>query len=222
MANILQSINDKLGTIEDVEFKAQIEKLMKDYIKKTSRMEKIMSISDKQQMELLKLNEKVEESYKKLKIASETDSLTSINNRVRCEKVLKENIDANISYSVMIIDTDNFKIINQKHDLIVGNQVLVEMSKLLRRLVGSKSLLGRWSGDTFLVIDSSLSLDDMIEKAQDICDSVEEHFFNDVGKITVSIGVASTQHSKSFELLVSTFEHALIKAKNNGKNQVSI
>ena len=220
-STIINSINEKIENV-DVKLKDLIKQLVKDYNKKSLRIDKIIHQSDKQQHDLIKLNEKLDDSYKKLKIASETDKLTSLKNRLKCEELLTEYIEKHIGFSIMIVDIDNFKVINEKFDLLIANQVLVAMSKILNRTIDNKSIIGRWSGDSFMIIDKTSILDEVIDKAQEVCENVENSFFDDVGKITVSVGVSSSNGISTLKDIVTSFDNALKKAKNNGKNQVSI
>ena len=212
--NLIEQINTKLVNV-DGELKDLIEQLIAGYEKKSSRIDKIMAQSDKQQFELVKLNEK-------LKITSETDKLTSLYNRLKCEEILIDFTENQNNFSIMIIDVDNFKSINEKFDITIANQFLLQLSKIIKRSINSEYALGRWSGDTFILLNKDISTDKMIETAEEICDNVENYFFDDIGKATVSIGVVTIENKSSLTNVVKSFENALKKAKLAGKNQVSI
>ncbi len=62
----------------------------------------------------------------------------------------------------------------------------------------------------------------MIDIVQDFCDHIENHFFDNVGKITISVGAFYTQKDATLDTIVISLEKALKKAKDNGRNQVSI
>lgn len=217
-------INQVLKRVEsfDEESKKLIKSLIDDYTKQNTRLNKILSQSDKQQLELVKLNEQLEESYKKLKITSETDKLTSLSNRLKIEEILSEYMDTNTAFCALMIDIDDFKFINDKFDLLVSNQILIEFSNLLQRMTSDDTFIGRWAGDTFIVIDTSSTLDDMIDKAEEIVEKVEDHFFTTIGKLTVSIGAASSHNNTTLKEMVVSLENALRRAKKHGKNQVSL
>lgn len=211
---LVEAIQDKLDNLDDT-LKALIEQLLVDYEKKTLRIEKVIEQSDRQQFELIKLNEKLE-------IASQTDKLTSLFSRLKCEEMLIDFIHTQSAFSMMIIDVDNFKSMNEKFDILIANKFLVQLSKLIQKVVRSQSALGRWSGDSFIVFNKDLSSDAMIELAEEVCDSVENYFFDTIGKATVSIGVSSIHKNTSLIDAVKSFETALKRAKQSGKNQVSI
>ncbi len=219
--SLIESIKARINSLDD-ELKALVVKLILDYEKKSLRIDKVIEQSDKQQFELLKLNEKLEESYKTLERVSQTDKLTSLFNRLKCEEILIDLIHHQSSFSLMIIDVDNFKSMNEKFDILTANKFLVQLSKLIQKNIQPNSVLGRWSGDSFIVLNEKLASDAMIEIAEEICDRVENYFFDSVGKATVSIGVCSVQKNKSLMDVVQSFDMALRRAKMNGKNQVSI
>ena len=219
--DIITYITDNLNNVDE-DLKVNIQKLIKDYSKNLSRMEKIITQSDNQQLELVHMNEKIEAAYKKLKIASSTDKLTSLFTRSKCEETINYYQEVGIDFNIMIIDIDNFKHINEKYNALIGNQVLQEFSNILKRIVSKTSIISRWSGDTFLVIDSDLTLDETIDKAQNICEKIEDTFFNDIGELTVSIGIASSQKSNTLSGIITAFDKALKNAKDSGRNQVSI
>jgi diguanylate cyclase (GGDEF)-like protein len=211
---LTESIKNRLNDV-DLELKTLIEQLLLDYEKKSSRIDKIIEQSDKQQFELVKLNEK-------LKIASETDHLTSLLSRLKCEEILINFINNQNSFSVMLINIDDFKSINEKFDILVANQFLIQLSKVIKKNINQKSSLGRWTGNTFIVLDKNLTSDEMIEIAEEVCDGVENYFFDKIGKATVSIGVSTIASHSNLIDAVKSFEGALKRAKLGGKNQVSI
>ena len=212
--NLIESINNKL-TNTDTELRNLIEELLLDYEKKNLRMDKIIELSDKQQFELVKLNEK-------LKTISETDKLTSLFSRLKCEEILIDFINTQNNFSIMLIDVDNFKNINEKFDILIANRFLIQLSEIIKKNINQRSILGRWSGNTFIVFDEKSTYDGMIETAEEVCDKVENYFFDNIGKATVSIGVSAIQNKTNLIDAVKSFEGALKRAKLSGKNRVSI
>ena len=214
MLNIPQELEAKIDNL-DGDLQSLINKLIKTNEKSAHRLDKIIKQSDAQQLSLIKLNNE-------LKIVSETDKLTSLFNRLKCEEILTSLVTQHKSFKIMIIDVDNFKHLNEKFDILIANKVLVQLSKIIKKSLKQKSILGRWSGDTFMIIDENSTLDEIIDTAEEICDNVEDYFFDDVGQVTVSIGVASIPNKTNLSSIVKAFESALNKAKSNGKNQVSV
>ena len=213
MNDITEEFQVKIDRLDE-DMQSFVKKLIRTSQKSESRLEKIMKQSDSQQLQLMKLTEEMQ-------IISQTDKLTSMFNRLKCESQLNDLADKKAAYSIMILDIDNFKNINEKFNTLIADQVLVQMSKILKRFANN-NFLGRWSGDTFMLINETSTLDEMIEDAEKICDSVENYFFDDVGQVTVSIGVSSVQNHFTMQDVINSFNKSLKKAKVNGKNQVSV
>ncbi|MFT5659585.1 MAG: diguanylate cyclase (GGDEF)-like protein [Sulfurimonas sp.] len=214
MITITENIQKKLDALDN-DVKEFVKILLKTNEKNEKRLNHIMSQSDNQQLQLMQLNEN-------LKTISETDALTSLPNRLKCESTVNNLIEKRTPFSILAIDIDNFKTLNEKFNIAIANQVLVQISKQFKRLTKSGDFLGRWAGDTFIIIiEENTSLDEMIEKSEEICNKIEEFFFDDVGQVTVSIGVSSRSANSDLNTLINTLSKALNKAKDNGKNQVS-
>ncbi len=109
------------------------------------------------------LEEKVEQRTKELNIKNEelfklsiTDKLTGLYNRVKLDSVLQENMRLSLRYgnvfSVIIIDIDFFKKINDNFGHQVGDDVLKECSYILSKNIRNVDILGRWGGEEFLVV----------------------------------------------------------------------
>ena len=210
MITITENIQKKLDALDN-DLKEFVKIVLKTNEK---RLNRIMNQSDNQQLQLMQLNES-------LKTISETDALTSLPNRLKCESTINDLIEKRTPFSILAIDIDNFKTLNEKFNIAIANQVLVQISKQFKRLTKSSNFLGRWAGDTFVIIEENTSLDQMIENSEEICNKIEDFFFDDVGQVTVSIGVSSRSANSDLNTLINTLTKALNKAKDNGKNQVS-
>ena len=214
MITITDNIQIKIDN-SDEELKVFIQTLLKANNKNESRLELIMKQSDRQQLKLVKLNED-------MKVLSETDKLTSLFNRLKSEEILISLIEEKKPFSLLLVDLDNFNLINEKFTLSIADAVLIQISKILRQFKKSTSAIGRWAGDSFLFIDPTLTLDEMLETAEEINEKIESLFFDDIGKVTVSIGVSHSSGNSSLQDIVNKMNRALKKAKDSGKNQVSL
>lgn len=214
MLEIADEVQEKIDNLDE-DIKEFINKLIEENAKNESRLERILKQSDAQQLQLAKLNEKVE-------AVAITDALTSSFNRLKSEEILQELLNEQKIFSIMIVDVDNFRKIGEKHSAAVADQVLVQLAKIVKRFINNNSFFARWSRDSFIVIDEKLSLDDMVERAEEICDAVEEFFFTKVGRVTASIGVSSSNAGSTMQNTVQQLLQTLKRAKVNGKNQVSI
>lgn len=163
---------------------------------------------------------------KALRRLSMTDKLTGLWNRVKLDNQLLMSKAAysrnNEAYCVMILDVDHFKSVNDTFGHNVGDSVLVELAKILKQTVRTNDIVGRWGGEEFMVIVSESDSAKAHIVAEKIRLAVQERDFPEVGKITVSIGVFEVNQDISVLEIIDCADQALYKAKENGRNQVSV
>ncbi|MGJ0302408.1 diguanylate cyclase [Aliarcobacter cryaerophilus] len=164
---------------------------------------------------------------KELKRLYLTDKLTGLYNRFKIDKELileKEKIDRNSSYScsLMLLDIDYFKSINDTLGHLVGDLVLKDISNLLKNNLRKTDIIGRWGGEEFLIILPFTSKDIAKKIAENLRALIEENNFSYKmnRKITISIGVTEFSKSKSVEDTLLLVDNLLYKAKENGRNRV--
>ncbi len=162
-----------------------------------------------------------------LKRQTRTDELTALNNRrALAHDVGKEQSFAkksNSHLSLLIVDLDDFKAINDSLGHEVGDRVLVQFSQLLLKYIRATDKAYRWGGEEFVILLPVTALFEAHKVANKIVKKVAEYGFN-VGKnepvrVTASIGVAQWSGDESF--LKDTFkraDQALYQAKREGKN----
>lgn len=166
----------------------------------------------------------LEEANKELKRASSIDKLTQINNRLKLDEVLEYNFSISTRYktglSILILDIDYFKEVNDQFGHLVGDVVLTELAGILKSCVRESDTVGRWGGEEFLVILPHTRLEDAEKVAEKIRAAVEKMDFQKAGHITCSIGAASFCEGDDSEKLLSRADMALYHAKSCGRNQV--
>jgi diguanylate cyclase (GGDEF)-like protein len=166
----------------------------------------------------------LEEANKELKRASSIDKLTQINNRLKLDEVLEYNFSISTRYktglSILILDIDYFKEVNDQFGHLVGDVVLTELAGILKSCVRESDTVGRWGGEEFLVILPHTRLEDAKKVAEKIRAAVEKTDFPKAGHITCSIGAASFCEGDDSEKLLSRADMALYHAKSCGRNQV--
>lgn len=177
------------------------------------------------------LFEKMKAEKARLEKVSITDYLTGIYNVRYFNQRLAEEFSRAERYklplSCLMLDIDHFKLVNDKYGHQVGDTVIRELARLLRKLTRSSDLLARYGGEEFIMLLIQTSLDDAITKAEAMRSFIEKHKFQKLkGKrrLTVSIGVASYPSHKIKGLydLVTYADNALYEAKNSGRNLVGI
>ena len=153
-----------------------------------------------------------------------TDALTGLKNRYYCDTHIKDEFFGKDSeekiISMLIIDIDYFKHVNDTYGHDVGDSVLSEMSDIFASSVRSSDIVMRWGGEEFVILLPDVRLFDANSIAHKINERVRANVFKTVNKLTVSIGVAQKQHKESFESLFKRCDSALYSAKKNGRNTV--
>src|SRR5690606_14618876 len=174
------------------------------------------------QMKLRKLNTE-------LKKISSTDKLTGLSNRFEIDKKLtleKEKIDRKSDYrcSLILIDVDYFKKINDTFGHLLGDEILKEISILLINSFRKIDIVGRWGGEEFIVILPFTTKEEAINLAENLRLSVLNHKFSlkTNNPITISLGVGELSNNRTIENTLCKADEALYLAKNSGRNRVEI
>lgn len=153
------------------------------------------------------------------------DSLTQLYNRVHLDLILLQSIQNSSRFghqlSVIMLDIDKFKNVNDTYGHQVGDSVLKETSDILKKLIRESDTLGRWGGEEFLVIAPETDIDGAMILAENIRLKMMNHNFSTIGTVTASFGVSCFQKDDTENTIVDRADKALYKAKENGRNQVS-
>ena len=181
--------------------------------------------------QLVRLNKKIARANEELQIKSlelerisRTDTLTGLANRRHIESTLDVEIERTRRYrrnlSIILIDVDHFKIINDTHGHQVGDTVLVEFAGLLRSNIRASDMAGRWGGEEFLIICLENDMAGAAIQAEHLRQKLMEISFPVAGSQTASFGVASLAEGESRDALVRRADDALYRAKSKGRNRV--
>jgi diguanylate cyclase (GGDEF)-like protein/PAS domain S-box-containing protein len=167
----------------------------------------------------------LKESEIRLKHLSQTDQLTQINNRMQLDNILQDQYYRyhrnNEKCSVILIDIDYFKIVNDEFGHIAGDMILVEFANLLKSNIRKSDYLGRWGGEEFLIILPHTDLNQASIIAEKLRVEVEKFNFSIVEHKTASFGVSTFQKGMSVEDLIGEADKALYISKEGGRNRVS-
>lgn len=127
-----------------------------------------------------------------------------------------------IPLSLMLLDIDDFKSINDKYGHLEGDIVLVALAKTISNVVRESDLCCRYGGDEFAVILPFTKINEAAKVAERLREKVEKSLFGNE-PVTVSIGVATcTQEIKTYREFVGNVDSVLYQAKTKGKNRVVI
>jgi diguanylate cyclase (GGDEF)-like protein len=165
----------------------------------------------------------LEEKIALLEWTSRTDALTQVNNRLHLDRVLQREIGCiereDPPLSVLILDLDHFKDVNDTFGHQAGDGVLRKTAGILSSVVGGRGSVGRWGGEEFLVILPGTGLDNAFLLAEEIRCEVERGDFGITRYVTVSIGVAQAVAGDTPVSLVRRADVGLYRAKAGGRNR---
>ena len=154
-----------------------------------------------------------------------TDMLTGLVNRAQFDAVLKSEVNRQHRYarplSLIMLDLDYFKQINDRHGHDVGDQVLVALADLLKCTLRKADCCARWGGEEFMLLAPETSLEQAVRLANKIRDAIKHTAFPIQGSVTASFGVVEVHSQDSVKSLMERVDNALYLAKEEGRDQVS-
>jgi diguanylate cyclase (GGDEF)-like protein/PAS domain S-box-containing protein len=161
---------------------------------------------------------------KKVEKLAITDRLTQIYNRIKLDEVISAQLEVssvnNRAFSLIIIDIDHFKSVNDTYGHQVGDIVLKETVDVINSSIRSEDIFGRWGGEEFLIIAPSTDKKTAIILANRIRKNIAKFEFTTVGRKTASFGVTSYQSGDSDESMIQRADEALYMAKESGRDRV--
>jgi diguanylate cyclase (GGDEF)-like protein len=161
-----------------------------------------------------------------LRFRATTDPLTGLNNRRRFNEAMALEIFRSHRYetplSLVLYDVDHFKKINDTHGHLVGDNVLIELSRLVASHIRKTDVLARWGGEEFAILLPDTNAAAARQFADKLRESISEVAFDAAGAMTCSIGVAQYENGMSPEAFIAGADEALYNAKINGRNRVEL
>lgn len=175
-----------------------------------------------------RVSDELAESNEELDRLSKTDQLTKLNNRMHLDAELNKFIflsskslrEKERVFSVLLLDVDFFKIVNDNYGHLVGDEVLINLSTLLKNSLRPTDIVGRWGGEEFLILIPDSNFNIAMNVAEKIRKTVEDYCFPENLKLTCSIGISNFQSTDTPHSIISRVDRALYIAKNNGRNCV--
>jgi diguanylate cyclase (GGDEF)-like protein len=161
---------------------------------------------------------------RRVEVAAHTDYLTGAYNRRGIDELIAQEIERTERYggtfSVVLLDIDHFKSVNDAHGHQAGDGVLQEVVACLRLELRSVDQIGRWGGEEFLLLLPQVDGDEASRAAERLRERVAAHRFEPSGPLTISSGVATWRPGETRAALVARADAALYRAKNGGRNAV--
>lgn len=153
-----------------------------------------------------------------LENAERRDPLTRLLNRREAVQQLEKQLQASNDFSLLIVNIDRFRNINQRYGHKKGDEVLIHLAQALS--AADRSVVFRWDGEEFLLLLPDTALAAALKAAEDLRAEIEKMAIPDIPPLTVSVGVAQYLAGESLDSLFKRVDEALYQAKKRGRNTV--
>ena len=220
---------EKITLLDDIkkiknELIIEVENIRRTVREKELRdSEKLKKLSKKVNTLNIELEKAKEESVK--------DGLTGVYNRKAFDRYIRNLVERNTvtkaPFSLLLLDIDDFKKINDNYGHPTGDRVLLAMAHKCRGFIRSDDYLARYGGEEFVVVLPGASLRNAVKKGKLICkETAKERYAlkgtreGNIISITVSIGASAFRKGDTMATVIERADKALYNAKRNGKNQI--
>ncbi len=175
---------------------------------------------------LQQANKALEYEKQTLANLSSTDQLTGLYNRYKLEDLFEfeknQMLRHHTKLSIILLDIDFFKSVNDTNGHNVGDAVLKELAFILRASVRSSDVVVRWGGEEFIVFTPKTTLEQAQQLAETIRDNVKSATFSHGRQLTASFGVTSFEEDDELKTLIQRADRALYRAKELGRDNVQL
>lgn len=158
-----------------------------------------------------------------LEEVSTHDDLTGLYNKAEYLKAIERSIVSAQRYDepfgLILIDIDHFKLINDNYGHAVGDIVLQDLAKVLKKSIRSDDFLARWGGEEFIIIVRHVRMNELEKLVKKLQRNINKITILDLPKITVSYGVTAYKEGDRDESLFKRADNALYVAKESGRNR---
>ncbi len=152
------------------------------------------------------------------------DILTGLSNRFQFDNVLEHSINMAARYghslSMLLIDIDHFKGVNDRYGHLVGDEVLKTLARIVAENVRKSDVVARWGGEEIAVLLPESGLSSAAKLAEMLRKRIEEYLFEKVGSVTCSIGAVEWRSGENTDDLFRRVDEKLYAAKEGGRNRV--
>jgi len=174
----------------------------------------ILTLTDITQISQQSLEYKYEASY---------DNLTQVYNRNMFHSLMKEKISAykenHKSFVFIMLDIDFFKKVNDNYGHLVGDDVLINIAKLIKNHIRSNDIFARWGGEEF-VLSFDVGIERGVEIANNLRNVIEKYEFDVIKNLTCSFGITQFKDNDTINSIIKRADEALYEAKDTGRNKV--
>jgi len=171
-----------------------------------------------------KANEELKRLHQILIRQATSDPLTGIANRIKFNEVLVKEIARSkrftLPLSLIMMDIDHFKAVNDTYGHIAGDNVLREFASRVSKSVRKNDLFTRWGGEEFMILVTNVTRSGTVIFAEKLRLEIEAFDFSPVGRITCSFGVTGYEKTDTIDSFIKKADVALYRAKSAGRNRV--
>lgn len=168
----------------------------------------------------------LESEKEKLRVVAMTDTLTGIANRFKFNSIIEEQMAMshryNTALSIVMLDIDHFKRVNDDFSHQTGDTVLKTFAQLIDAQLRGSDLFVRWGGEEFLILLTNTTLENAHFTAEKLRLVILNHTFAEVGTVTSSFGVSTLQPNDTLSSLIARADEALYQAKRAGRNRTQL
>lgn len=167
-----------------------------------------------------------QELHNEISRIADEDSLTGLYNRRKINNLIHDEIERSERYkkgfSIIIMDIDYFKRVNDKHGHLAGDRLLKMFTEIMQHTIRYTDTAGRWGGEEFVILCPETNMDGAMALAEKIRERISSCVFDNFGKQTASFGVACFVNDDSVDTIIHRADIALYDAKNTGRNNVAV
>ena len=171
----------------------------------------------------------LDEKHERLKSQSSIDPLTGALNKRAVTASIRREFERVSRYggrsSLLFVDIDHFKKVNDRHTHMAGDAVLKQLGKLLTEVCREIDVIGRFGGEEFVIIAPNRKKYHAVKFGERLRKAVEDHAFSYRGKkirLTVSIGIASLFVGRGYSIALERADKAVYHAKRKGRNRIGL
>jgi diguanylate cyclase (GGDEF)-like protein len=184
----------------------------------------LLDRAERTELELRRSNAELEELREELERLVVVDPLTGVFNRRKFHESLGQAIVAAMRhqhrFALLMLDIDNFKQINDRYGHQAGDAVLRIVCELVDATIRAADQMFRVGGEEFCIVAVAQDVENARVLAEKVRGVVEEHDFPEVGRVTISVGIAWFREGDNQQNLYARADSALYRAKRQGRNCV--
>lgn len=169
------------------------------------------------------------ETKEQLEQMAVTDKLTGLYNRHKFYQIIDQELQRAQRHqrplSIILLDIDHFKKINDTYGHDIGDRVLKSVATLIKKNIRKYDKAFRWGGEEFIIVAPETSPQDAVKLAEKLRTIIASHHFDIVDKVTISLGVAGTNNAQeihNIDGLIKPADNALYISKKEGRNRTTL